>query len=137
MGRRTTQADFAGLIGMIRELYPLAAVTTDMIAGFPGETEADFQDTVVFLQQLQLTGGHAFSYSARQGTPAAQFPEQVNGTERHRRSNILRDLFAQMGRLYREKWVGQQVKFYGNQRNPMLMGGCLAVGPRNISGWKH
>jgi threonylcarbamoyladenosine tRNA methylthiotransferase MtaB len=110
MGRRTSQADFAGLIGKIRELYPLAAVTTDMIAGFPGETVADFQDTVVFLQQLQLTGGHAFSYSARQGTPAAQFPEQVNGTERHRRSNILRDLFAQMGRLYREKWVGQQVQ---------------------------
>ncbi len=64
----------------------------------------------VFLNQLQLSGGHAFSYSARRGTPAAEFKDQVHGTERHGRSNQLRDLFTQTGRSYREKWVGKFVE---------------------------
>jgi threonylcarbamoyladenosine tRNA methylthiotransferase MtaB len=109
MARKTSIEDYASLVGMIRRHIPDAAITTDMIAGFPGETVEDFTETLRFIEQIQFAGGHAFSYSARQGTPAARLPGQLDGIEKHRRSRLLIGAFESSAEQYRQRWLGKTV----------------------------
>ena len=77
MNRRYTREQYLGLIGEIRARMPGAAITTDIIVGFPGETEADFEDTLDAVRQARFSGAFTFLYSKRSGTPAADMPGQV------------------------------------------------------------
>ena len=84
MARKTTPASFRDLIAAARQIMPDVAITTDIIAGFPGETEDEFAESLAFVKEMNFAGGHGFSYSPRPGTGAARMKEQVRpgGAER-------------------------------------------------------
>jgi len=109
MARKTTPASFRDLIAAARQVMPDAAITTDVIAGFPGETEDEFAESLDFIKEMNFAGGHAFTYSARPGTGAARLGGQVRYEVRKKRNAILRDVFQEGSRAYREKFVGQKM----------------------------
>ena len=77
MRRSYRQERYLGIIDRVRAAMPEAAITTDIIVGFPGETEVDFQDTLDVVREARFASAFTFQYSKRPGTPAAQFPDQV------------------------------------------------------------
>ena len=77
MNRHYTAADYAAVLALLRRLFDRPAVTTDVIVGFPGETEQEFEESLHFVTECRFLKVHAFSYSVRPGTRAAEFPDQV------------------------------------------------------------
>ena len=92
MGRRYTAEQFLEKVSLIREALPAAAISTDIIVGFPGETEEDFQETLALAQKASFSKIHAFRFSARPDTPAAGMPDQVSPEVIRGRSERLRVL---------------------------------------------
>ena len=107
MLRKTTTASFRELVNAARAVIPDAAITTDIIAGFPGETEKEFAETLEFVKEMKFTGGHVFSYSSRPGTGAARMKGQVKPGLRKKRNHILQEAIEESARSYREKFIGQ------------------------------
>jgi threonylcarbamoyladenosine tRNA methylthiotransferase MtaB len=107
MARKTTPKTFARLVDSARALIPEVAITTDVIVGFPGETEAEFAETVDFVKSMDFAGGHVFTYSARPGTPAARIEGQVPHQLRKERNSVLQAVFEQSARDYRQRFIGQ------------------------------
>jgi threonylcarbamoyladenosine tRNA methylthiotransferase MtaB len=107
MARKTTPAAFRDLVAAARQVMPDAAITTDVIAGFPGETDDEFAESLEFIKEMDFAGGHAFTYSARPGTGAARLEGQVRHEVRKERNAILRDVFEEGARVYRQRFVGQ------------------------------
>ena len=107
MARRNRAADFEALVAAARAAIPGLTVTTDLIAGFPGETEVDFSETLDFARRVGFAHIHAFPYSARQGTAAARFGGQVPEAERKRRVRALIELDAELGTTVRRTFVGE------------------------------
>jgi threonylcarbamoyladenosine tRNA methylthiotransferase MtaB len=107
MARKTTPESFAGLVAAARLAIPDVAITTDIITGFPGESEAEFQESLAFVRQMRFAGGHVFTYSARPGTAAAPLPDQVPHLLRKERNARLRLLFAEASQAYRSAFIGQ------------------------------
>ena len=89
MRRRYTARDFEAACQLLRRHFPDCAITTDVICGFPGETEEDFMETLYFCQRIGFARIHVFPYSARQGTPAAAMPGQVQKSVREDRARRL------------------------------------------------
>lgn len=110
MRRRYLTADFRRIVNLVRERVPEAAITTDVIVGFPGETPELFEETHQFLAEMQLAKLHVFKYSPREGTLAADFPDQVEGPEKDRRSHVLIALSEQMSDQYQRQFIGQTVQ---------------------------
>src|SRR5581483_2032591 len=81
--------------------------TTDVIAGFPGETEAEFAESLDFIREMNFAGGHAFTYSPRPGTGAARMGGQVRPEVRKERNHILHEVFEESAKAYRQKFVGK------------------------------
>jgi threonylcarbamoyladenosine tRNA methylthiotransferase MtaB len=106
MARRNTAAGFEALVDAARARIPDLMVTTDLIAGFPGETEAHFEETVAFARRVGFAHMHVFPYSARGGTAAARFAGQVPEAERRRRARVLNALDAELGEVARARLVG-------------------------------
>ncbi len=92
MKRRYKRELFAERVNTIRKLMPDASIGADVIVGFPGESDDDFNDTLNFLDKLDLSYLHVFSFSARENTLAADFPDQLDIETRHKRSKILQKL---------------------------------------------
>jgi len=92
MSRPYTAARYEKAVALLRAAFPKARITTDCIAGFPGETLCDFEETLAFVGRMRFDDIHVFPYSPRQGTPAAGFPDQVPAPEKERRSQQLRNL---------------------------------------------
>lgn len=109
MARKTNPESFAALIHTARIACPEIAITTDIIAGFPGETEMEFQETVEFIREISFSGGHVFTYSARPGTAAASMSPQVPFPLRKERNAMLRDTLAETERAYQLKFLNQTV----------------------------
>jgi threonylcarbamoyladenosine tRNA methylthiotransferase MtaB len=86
---------------------PDVAITTDVIAGFPGETEEEFAETLEFVREIGFAGGHIFTYSPREGTPAARMKGQLEKKTRKARNAKLREAFAKMGAAYRNRFIGE------------------------------
>jgi len=107
MLRKTTPQSFRALVHAARTVVPEAAITTDIIAGFPGETEEEFAETLDFVREMGFSGGHVFSYSPRPGTGAARMKGQVKPEVRKRRNRILQEVIEESAKSYREKFVGQ------------------------------
>ncbi len=107
MARRNRAAEFEALVETARARIPGLTVTTDLIAGFPGETEAHFAETVAFARRNRFAHMHIFPYSAREGTAAARFAGQVPAEERKRRVRILHELDVELGQAVRAGFVGQ------------------------------
>ncbi|MBE0670150.1 MAG: tRNA (N(6)-L-threonylcarbamoyladenosine(37)-C(2))-methylthiotransferase MtaB [Anaerolineales bacterium] len=109
MARKTTPASFRELVNAARDVMPDAAITTDIIAGFPGETDDEFAETLEFVNEMRFTGGHVFSYSPRPGTGAAKMKGQVKPELRKRRNHILQEAIEESAKVYREKFIGQKM----------------------------
>jgi threonylcarbamoyladenosine tRNA methylthiotransferase MtaB len=107
MARKTTTESFRRLVSAARAMIPDVSVTTDLIAGFPGETDEEFSQTLDFVREMQFSGGHVFSYSARPGTGAARMKGQVKPELRKRRNRILQEAVEGSARSYRERFVGR------------------------------
>ncbi len=107
MARKTTPDSFARLLEAAREVSPRMAITTDIIAGFPGESEQAFLESLEFTRQMNFAAGHVFPYSARPGTAAARMPNQVAKAVRKQRAAALREAVAETGRKYRESFAGE------------------------------
>ncbi len=129
MARRNRVAEFEALVAAARERIPGLTVTTDLIAGFPGETEADFAETVAFARRVGFAHIHAFPYSARAGTAAARFGGQVPVPERRRRVRILTELDAELGRAVRRGFLGQIRPVLWENREPMPASGNDRLAP--------
>lgn len=110
MARNTTPQKFHALVEMIRNHVPEMAITTDIIVGFPGETEEDFAASLDFVREMNFSGGHVFRFSPREGTAAARLPGRVNGKVAHERSEAMRSVLADSEAAYRQRFVGQEVE---------------------------
>ncbi len=107
MRRKYTTAEFAEKIRRIQEALPGVAITTDVIVGFPGETEELYLNGYRFMEQLTFAEMHVFPYSKRTGTPAARMDEQVEDEVKHRRVQELIDLSERMQLNYAQPFVGK------------------------------
>ncbi|MBR5235883.1 MAG: tRNA (N(6)-L-threonylcarbamoyladenosine(37)-C(2))-methylthiotransferase MtaB [Clostridia bacterium] len=108
MNRKYTTAEYAMAVERIRTLMPDAAITTDIIVGFPGETEEEFAETVAFVKTLRLADAHIFKYSPRKGTPAAVMKEQIAPEIKEERSRQLLKLTEQHKKDFCESFIGQK-----------------------------
>lgn len=108
--RRPYSADrFAALCERLRQAIPGLALTTDVIVGFPGETESEFAESLAFVEQLELARSHLFTYSPRLGTAAADLPDQVSPMEKKRRMAEMQKV-ASVGELsFRNRHLGRTV----------------------------
>ncbi|RME90751.1 MAG: tRNA (N(6)-L-threonylcarbamoyladenosine(37)-C(2))-methylthiotransferase MtaB [Anaerolineae bacterium] len=109
MARKTTPESYRQLVADARARIPDLAITTDVIVGFPGESDEDFAETVAFVREIAFAGGHVFTYSARPGTAAARMADQVPHPVRKKRNAMLRAVFDEMARAYRERFVGREM----------------------------
>ena len=109
MNRHYTTEDYLRRCGILREVFDHPAITTDVIAGFPGETEEEFEETRRFLETVRFYEMHVFKYSKRQGTRAAVMEDQVSEQVKARRSDVLLELEKTMSREYRERFAGSRV----------------------------
>ena len=107
MRRKYDTAFFYAVTERLRAAFPDCALTTDVIAGFPGEDEREFGETLAFLERCGFAAIHAFPYSLRPGTKAADMPDQVEREEKARRVRKLRRLAGKTGGEYRLRQVGQ------------------------------
>ncbi|NLY75185.1 MAG: tRNA (N(6)-L-threonylcarbamoyladenosine(37)-C(2))-methylthiotransferase MtaB [Firmicutes bacterium] len=110
MNRRYTLADYSGLLKQIRAANPLLAVGTDLIVGFPGETEADFAATLEFIEEQAFSRVHVFRFSPRKGTPAATFKGRVAGPVMEERSRKVQAVAFRTGREFARQFVGKRVE---------------------------
>ena len=125
MNRGYSREKYLELIKLIRQYVPDAAITTDIIVGFPGETEADFQDTLNLVQEVGFDAAFTFIYSKRSGTPAAKMTEQVPLEIKKQRLNQLMEAQNASSLRCNEKLVGQQVEVLaeGPSKNPAVWTG--------------
>lgn len=107
MHRKYRPWHYAERMRKVRAHLPLAAIGADVMAGFPGETDALFEESRAFIASLPFTYLHVFTFSARPGTPAATLPEQVPVPIARQRNRILRDLADQKNLAFRQSLVGQ------------------------------
>lgn len=110
MHRHYRLAEFKKLIATLREKIPGLALTTDLIVGFPGETEALFEETLETLRELKFSGIHVFPYSPRTGTPAASYPDQVSPAVKKERVHRVEELETEIATAYRRTFLGKSVR---------------------------
>ncbi|MDL2273342.1 tRNA (N(6)-L-threonylcarbamoyladenosine(37)-C(2))-methylthiotransferase MtaB [Oscillospiraceae bacterium OttesenSCG-928-G22] len=110
MGRRYTTAEYAEALSRVRSYFPEAAITTDVICGFPGESEEDFETTLRFCRDCGFSDMHIFPYSRREGTPANDFPRQCSKEEKQRRAARLQDVRDEGRRAYLERQIGRTLQ---------------------------
>lgn len=110
MNRHYTAAQFADAVALARELVPGIELTCDIIAGFPGETEEDFQESLRFVQQIGFLHCHIFGYSARPGTAAAKMPDPIPAAEIRRRCEALAAVAAQSRRQRLTTHLGERTQ---------------------------
>ena len=125
MVRKTTPREYANLVASARAAVAGIAITTDVITGFPGESETEFMESLAFVREMEFAGGHVFTFSARDGTAAARMQEQVTHPLRKQRSARVRTLLAESSAAYRKNFLGQVL--------PVLWESASAVGPH---GWE-
>lgn len=108
MNRHYTTEEYLEKCGMLREVFENPALTTDIIVGFPGESEEDFQTTLEFVKKVGFAQIHVFKYSKRAGTVAAKMPNQVDEKEKTKRSEKLIQAGLELTRQYRQGFIGKR-----------------------------
>ncbi len=124
MGRRYRRELFSAKVELIHRYIPHAAIGADVIVGFPGETDEDFDDTRVFIENLDLSYLHVFTYSERPDTKAIELPGKVNPTDAERRSKSLLELSATKRKHFYQKSLGQcfDVLFEQREKGGVMTG---------------
>lgn len=110
MRRKYNVDDFITKVNRIREARPDIAITTDVIVGFPGESDEEFNETVDFIKKVNFAELHVFPFSAREGTPAYSYENQVSPEIKAKRVQVLLDLSEKLKEDYRKKFVGQELE---------------------------
>ena len=109
MNRKYNSNRYYESVKFLHEVYDRPAVTTDLIVGFPGETEEEFQQTLDFIQKCAFSAMHIFPYSKRPGTPAAKLPGQVLNAVKEERAHRAAQIARTMQDAYLDSWVGETV----------------------------
>jgi threonylcarbamoyladenosine tRNA methylthiotransferase MtaB len=109
MNRKYNTEEYFNAVNKIKEYFPDAAVTTDVIVGFPGETDAEFDETVKFVKKISFYEIHVFKYSKRKGTVAAEMKNQVREEIKDERSSILISISKEMEKNFIEGFIGSTV----------------------------
>ena len=128
MARKTTPEKYMRIVEDARTVVPDMAITTDMIVGFPGETDELFDESMRFVRAVNFAGGHIFPFSPRPGTPAATFDQQVPNAIKKRRSAAMRALFAEMTHQYQSSYIGKTVEVLWENGEKLVDGGWLMKG---------
>lgn len=110
MNRRYTTEEFKSIVELLRDNIKDVALTTDVIVGFPGETDEEFNETYNFLNEVKFSKMHIFKYSPRRGTKAAGFPNQVDGNIKSKRSDILIEMSDKNEKEFASQYVGESIE---------------------------
>ena len=110
MNRRYNTEDFRKVVKLLRANYKDVNLTTDIIVGFPGETEEEFNKTYEYLKEIKFYKMHVFKYSKRKGTKAAEMKEQIDGNKKEERSRKLIELSNKNEKEYNEQYIGKEVE---------------------------
>lgn len=116
MKRRYTTEDFRNSVTLLRKAFPKVALTTDIIVGFPGETDEEFEKTYEFLSEIKFYKMHVFKYSPRRGTIAENLPNQVDGNIKEERSRRLIELSDNNENGYNQELIGKKVDVLFEER---------------------
>lgn len=117
MRRKYNVDDFINKVNRIREARPDIAITTDVIVGFPGESEEEFLETVDFIKRVNFAELHVFPFSAREGTPAYEMKDQVSPEIKAKRVQTLLDLSEELKANYRKQFVGKELEVIIEEKN--------------------
>ena len=110
MNRKYTTQIYRDAVATLRKYYPEASFTTDVIVGFPGETDEEFAKTYEFLKEIDFYRLHVFKYSPRRGTVAEKMPNQIDGNKKEERSNKLIELSNSTENKHNQSYIGKTVK---------------------------
>ncbi len=108
MNRRYTTDEYKLAADKLKKLYPDVAVTTDIIVGFPGETQEDFNESMNFAEEISFAKIHVFPYSPKTGTKAAEYPEQISSDEKKLRSNKMISLSNKLNEKFLAAHIGKE-----------------------------
>lgn len=117
MNRKYNSSFYKGICNRLIEEFPDTAITTDVIVGFPGETEEEFNKTVEFIKSIPFYKIHTFKYSVREGTVAANMPDQIPPDVKEKRSKIIIDISNEKQKEFERKYVGKTVEILVENKN--------------------
>ncbi len=123
MNRRYTTEQFREIVEIIRKNYADVNLTTDIIVGFPGETEEEFNQTYKFLSEIKFYKMHVFKYSPRKGTKAAVMKNQISGDIKEKRSKILLELSDKNEMEYNRQYIGKNVQVLWEEEKDNVLKG--------------
>ncbi|MBP2653867.1 MAG: modification enzyme, MiaB family [Firmicutes bacterium] len=123
MNRHYSTAEYERLVADIQVRVPDIAISTDIIVGFPGETTAMFNNTLKFVERINFARIHVFPYSRRQGTPAAEFSDQVPEQEKKRRVLVLQELADAKTVAFQSRFIGRKMTFLPEGRDGIKVEG--------------
>ncbi|KGG81360.1 30S ribosomal protein S12 methylthiotransferase [Caloranaerobacter azorensis H53214] len=107
MNRKYTTEEYLSIVKLIRKYMSDVGLTTDIIVGFPGETDEEFEETYNFVKEIGFSRIHVFKYSPREGTPAAKFKNQVDGKIKAERSRKLIELGEELNKVFNRRFIGK------------------------------
>lgn len=110
MNRKYTTAQYKSIVDGLRKAYPDVAITTDIMVGFPGETDEEFQKTVGFFKEISFSDAHIFQYSPRKGTPAAKRKDQIAPEIKEKRSKIISEITQQNRDKFLDSFIGKTLE---------------------------
>lgn len=123
MNRKYTKSEYKKSVEKLRSIWPDVAITTDLIVGFPGETDEEFEETLAFVQELQLAQIHIFPFSPRTGTPAAKMADQVSSPIKEHRVKILSALEKDLRTTFMKAHLNQEAEvLFEDYQNKVLTG---------------
>ncbi len=141
MNRHYTKEQYLDLVNNIKNTIPQAAITTDIIVGFPGETEEDFEETLSLAREVQYDSAFTYIYSRRKGTPADEMEDQIDEDVKHERFNrlvqIINESSAKNNQKYQDKIEEVLVEGFSKNDDTKLMGRTRTGKMVNFPGTKH
>ena len=123
MKRRYSPADYQRAVYLIRDIVPEAAITTDAIVGFPGETDEEFKQSYDFCRQMEFARIHVFPYSPREGTEAARMPHRVSAQVKKQRSQRMLALAEESTKKFRQRFLGRTMPVLFEQQSSGIWSG--------------
>ena len=123
MNRHYTTSEFADKLKELKEKLPTLSITTDVITGFPGETDEEFESTYRWIEEMHFNQLHVFPYSRRKGTPAARMKDQIDGNVKHERVKKLMELSHRLQSEFASSQIGKTLEVLIEERQGEYMVG--------------